>query len=217
MQDRTGDTDDAPALEEVEKFEDVVVERPAAPKGARSKKRNQTSPVEPAAVEAEDGGDMEKSAMDQLVPVQDRVLGGLTIRELEMMPKMEEVSQLEEIPVGGTTNIEAEVIGTIAGVAAQSVDGVASLGTTSLRRTIRERLGGAERRARGVEVEVGKREVILDINLRVVYGHSIPHTVVSVRQVVADRLLRLCGLEAKEINVKVTGIGFPARLPGRVE
>ena len=211
MQDRTGDADDLPALEE------VVVEKPAAPKGARSKKQDEASPVGPAAVEAENEGEMKRSTIDQLVPAQDRASGGPTIRELEMMPRMEEMSRLEEIPVGGTTNIEAEVIGTIAGVAAQSVDGVSALGTTSLRRTIRERLGGAERRARGVEVEVGKREVILDISLRVVYGYSIPHTVVGVRQVVADRLLRLCGLEAKEINVKVTGIEFPQRMPGRIE
>ena len=130
---------------------------------------------------------------------------------------MEEIRQLEEIPVGGTTNIEAEVIGAIAGVAAQSVEGVASLGTTSLRRTIRERVGGAERRSRGVEVEVGRREVIVDINLRVVYGYSIPATVIKVREIVADRLIRFCGLVAKEINIRVVAIEFPARMPGRVQ
>jgi uncharacterized alkaline shock family protein YloU len=146
-----------------------------------------------------------------------QVMGGLTIRELEMMRKMDEIDRLEEIPVGGITSIEPEVIGAIAGVAAQSVAGVASLGNASLRRTIRERFGHAERRARGVDVEAGRREAILDINVRVVYGYSIPQTVISVRQVVADRLLNLCGLVAKEINVRVTSIEFPPRMPGRVQ
>ena len=131
---------------------------------------------------------------------------------------MEEISRLEEIPVGGTTtNIEPEVIGAMAGVAAQAVEGVASLGTTSLRRTIRERMGGAERKARGIDVEAGRREVILDINLRIIYGYSIPETVVKVRETVADRLLQLCGLVAKEINIRVSGMEFPARMPGRVQ
>ena len=146
-----------------------------------------------------------------------RVMGQLTIRELEMMAKMEEIRRLEEIPVGGVTNIQPEVIGAIAGVATQSVDGVASLGTTSLRRTLSERLGGAERRARGVEVEVGTREAILDISVRVAYGHSIPTVVATVRRAVAANLLTLCGLVAKEINVRVVGMEFPERMPGRVE
>ena len=146
-----------------------------------------------------------------------RVMGHLTIRELEMMPKMEEISRMDEIPVGGTTNIQPEVIGAIAGVVTQAVDGVASLGTTSLRRTLSERLGSVERRARGVEVEVGTREAILDINFRVVYGHSIPVVVSTIRKTVAEQLLTLCGLVAKEINVRVVGMEFPDRMPGKVE
>ncbi|MCE2405376.1 MAG: Asp23/Gls24 family envelope stress response protein [Dehalococcoidia bacterium] len=145
------------------------------------------------------------------------VMGHLTIRELEMMGKIEELRRLDEIPVGGMTNIQPEVIGAIAGVATQSVDGVASLGTTSLRRTLSERLGGAERRARGVEVEVGTREAILDISVRIAYGHSIPTVVAAVRRAVAANLLALCGLVAKEINVRVVGMEFPDRMPGRVE
>jgi uncharacterized alkaline shock family protein YloU len=97
------------------------------------------------------------------------------------------------------------------------VEGVSSLGSASLPRAFRERLGNAERRARGVEVEVGKREVVLDISMRVIYGYSVPKTVVKVRQIVADRLLNLCGLVAKEINIRVTSIEFPERMPGRVQ
>ena len=151
------------------------------------------------------------------VVMQEQVMVGLTVRDLEMMPKLKDIEAMEEIHVGGTTNIEAEVIGAIAGVAAQAVEGVSALGTTSLRRTLRERLGSAEKKARGVEVEVGTREAILDINLSVIYGYSIPTIVVGVRQNVADRLLNLCGLVSKEINIRVSGIDFPARMPGRVQ
>jgi len=171
----------------------------------------------PISTEHESLTEVETTPPGKPLVVEGKVLGGLAIRELEMTRVMDDIERLEEISVGGETNIEPEVIGAIAGVAAEAVEGVASLGPTSLRRTIRERIGGAERRARGVAVEMGGREVIIDINLRVIYGYSITTMVVNVRQSVADLLLRLCGLIAKEINVNVTGIEYPERKPGRVE
>ena len=138
-------------------------------------------------------------------------------KEQEMVPRLAELERLQEIEVGGETEIDDEVIGAVAGVATREIEGVSSLGTSSIRRTIAERVGGAEQRARGVAVEAGRREAILDIELRVVYGYSIPETVVKVRQNVARRVLELCGLVSKEININVVGIEFPDRMPGRVE
>ena len=120
----------------------------------------------------------------------------------------------------GQMVIDDQVIGAIAGTAAQEVEGVSSLGTSSVRRAIAERLGSVERRARGVEVVAGQREAILDIEINVSYGRSIPDLVNEVRENVARRVLEMCGLVAKEINVNVVGIDFayghPSRL-GRVE
>ena len=78
-------------------------------------------------------------------------------------------------------------------------------------------MGGADQRARGVAVEAGKREAILDIELRIIYGFSLPETVVKVRHNVARRVIELCGLVAKEININVVGIEFPDRESSRVE
>ena len=179
MQERAGDTDTSQAVEELRHAEDRLVEKPA--RGARSRKANDVPSEEPRANEVDVSSDLEHGRLEPAPVVTGQVMGGLTIRELEMMPKMENIERLEEIPIGGTTNIEPDVIGAIAGVAAQSVEGVASLGSTSLRRAVRERVGGAERRARGVEVEAGRREVVLDINLRIIYGYSIPRIVIDVR------------------------------------
>ena len=66
-------------------------------------------------------------------------------------------------------------------------------------------------------MQAGAREVTLDIEVKVVFGYSIPETVVKVRQNVARRVLELCGLISKEINIKVGAIEFPNRMPGRVE
>ena len=118
--------------------------------------------------------------------------------------------------VGGETLIEDEVIGAIAGVAVHEVEGVASLGARSLRRVIAERVGGGEEKARGVEVEAGSREAILDLDLRVIYGFSIPEVVIKIRQLVAQRVLEMAGLITKEININVVGMEFPDKAPGRV-
>ena len=211
MEEKEQETGEAQVLDETEvQLTDAEVVASERPRPARRLARGDADAPE-------DSMDEEEGPRRLSVVSGARVMGHLTIRELEMMPKMEEISRLEEIPVGGTTNIQPEVIGAIAGVAAQAVDGVASLGTTSLRRTLSERLSGVERRARGVEVEVGTREAILDINFRVVYGYSIPAVVSEVRKSVAERLLTLCGLVAKEINVRVVGMEFPDRMPGRVD
>jgi uncharacterized alkaline shock family protein YloU len=139
------------------------------------------------------------------------------IKEQEMVTRLAEIEQLSEIEVGGETEINDEVVGAIAGVAAREIEGVSSLGSSSIRRAIAERVGSLEKRARGVGVEAGRREAILDVDLRVIYGFSIPETVVKVRHNVARRVLELCGLVAKEININVVGIEFPERMPGRVD
>lgn len=139
------------------------------------------------------------------------------IQEQEMAKRLQEVDQMEELEVGGETSIEDNVIGAIAGVAAKEVDGVSTLGKQSLRRSIAEKVGGAEKRARGVGVEAGRREAILDLEMTVLYGYSIPEMVIKVRTVVAQRVLELLGLVTKEININVVGLDFPDRVQGRVE
>ena len=145
------------------------------------------------------------------------MLTDLRFQEQEMETKLKAVQQLTEIEVGGETTIDDEVIAAIAGVAAKEVDGVSSLGASSFRRTLAERVGGREERARGVGVESGRREAILDFDMRVVYGFSIPQIVINVRQLVAHRVLELTALIAKEININVTAIDFPDRMPGKLE
>ena len=139
------------------------------------------------------------------------------IKEKEMGQRLEELEKVEEIMVGGETSIDDEVIASIAGIAAQEVEGVASMGSTSIRRSFSETIGRSEKRARGVEVEHGKKEAIADLTVQVIYGFNIPNIIIKVRKNVAIRLLDLCGLVAKEVNVTVAGIEFPERMPGSLE
>jgi len=74
----------------------------------------------------------------------DKTTSGISIKELEMLPRLEEIEQLDTLIVRGTTNISEEVIGAIANQAASEVEGVAKVGTSSLKRVLAERIGNAK-------------------------------------------------------------------------
>jgi len=118
----------------------------------------------------------------------------------------------------GETIIGDEVVASIAGLAAKEIKGVAGLGKSAVRRALTEHLGAADERARlGVAVEVGKTEAIIDLQLIVVYGLSIPNIINEVRKQVAFRLMELVGLIAKEINVRVVGVEIPEKKQAKVK
>ena len=113
--------------------------------------------------------------------------------------------------VPGTTEIKANMIAAVAGHVAQSVDGVARLGTTSgvvraVGNAIRSRSSAM---GAGIDVEAGRKEAILDITIIVIYGHNLPKMVQRVQESIAKELHDMVGLVAKEINVSVAGIEFP--------
>jgi uncharacterized alkaline shock family protein YloU len=136
----------------------------------------------------------------------------ITVTEKEMTPRMQEVTSMTELEVTGKTTINDDVIASIASMAAKEVQGVADIG----KKTIRSAFGGAKK-AQGVMVESGSREAILDMDMKVMYGFSIPEVVINVRHTVARRVLETLGLVTKEININVMGIEFPDKMPGRVE
>ncbi len=114
--------------------------------------------------------------------------------------------------VPGVTEIEGQVIAAIAGHVAERIQGVANIGRSGLVRAVTNILTSeASGKASGVGVEAGKREAILDIDLTVTYGHSIPDVVKEVREAIANEIFDQVGLVAKEINVVVTSIEFPDR------
>ena len=114
----------------------------------------------------------------------------------------------------GETVIGDDVVASIAGLAAQEIDGVGSLGRSAVRRALTGAFADAAEKARsGVAVEVGKRECIVDLQINVHYGYSIPSIINEVRKKVAARLLEFTGLIAKEINIRVVGIDIPAKKP----
>lgn len=121
--------------------------------------------------------------------------------------------------VPGATKVEASVIAATVGHVANGIDGVARLGNPGgiLRAMTNTVRSNAAVRGTGVDVEAGRREVILDLEVVVLYGFRIPSVVQEIREAVAKEVYDQIGLVAKEVNVDVVAIEFPVGTPSRVD
>ena len=115
----------------------------------------------------------------------------------------------ESVP--GELIIEDSVLDKIAATAAETVEGVYSLGRSGLRGAIGSAAGGT----RGVASEHGKEQAAFDFDLIVEYGHNIPSVVASVREAVSSAILAMTNLDTVEINIEVRDIHHPAKRADR--
>src|ERR671921_282480 len=112
----------------------------------------------------------------------------------------------------GATTISDTVGSSIAGMAAQEVDGVHMGGGAS--RTASGVLGsltGSESKTSGISVEVGRTEAAIDLKMGVEYNKNILQTVEEVRRRITDRVQSMTGLRVKELNATITDITFPEK------
>ncbi|HEX6711332.1 MAG TPA: Asp23/Gls24 family envelope stress response protein [Rubrobacter sp.] len=112
----------------------------------------------------------------------------------------------------GTTIISNTVVSSIAGMAAQEVEGVHMGGGAS--RTASGMLGsitGSESKTSGISVEVGRTEAAIDLKMGVEYNKNILQTVEEVRRRITDRVETMTGLRITELNATITDITFPEK------
>ncbi len=112
----------------------------------------------------------------------------------------------------GATTISDTVVSSIAGMAAQEVDGVHMGGGAS--RTAGGVLGsltGSESKTSGISVEVGRTETAIDLKMGIEYNKNILQTVEEVRRRITDRVQSMTGLRIKELNATITDITFPEK------
>jgi uncharacterized alkaline shock family protein YloU len=119
---------------------------------------------------------------------------------------------------GGKTVIDDVVVAKIAAAACREVGGIHDMGSTGV--------GGAmsgayaavtgavtgesdQQSTKGVSVEVGEREAIVNVNLIIDYGARIPQLAEALRKNVSERLSTLTGLTVKAINLEVSDVYFP--------
>ncbi len=110
----------------------------------------------------------------------------------------------------GNTIISDTVVATIAGRAAQEVEGV-HMGGSAARAAggILGSITGSESQTRGVSVEVGTVEAAIDLTMGIEYGRDILRTVDEVRRRISDRVQNMTGLRVTEMNATISDIIFP--------
>jgi uncharacterized alkaline shock family protein YloU len=100
--------------------------------------------------------------------------------------------------------IADEVIMTIAGIAASQVEDV-----TSMSGGIGDGIAGILGRknlGKGVKVEAGEKEVLIDLSVVVEYGCKIHEVARSIQAKVRDAVEGMTGMEVVEVNVNVLGV-----------
>ena len=102
-------------------------------------------------------------------------------------------------------SFEEKVIETIVGVALQSIDVLISVNGRFLS-DMTENLEEQPQVASGIDVEVGKEEVAVDLEVIVAYGKDIPKLFAQVQEVVLEEISRLTSLKVKEINIRIADI-----------
>lgn len=103
--------------------------------------------------------------------------------------------------------ISDDVVGVIAGIAAMEVDGVAGM-AGGLAAEVGERMTGKRNLSKGVKVQLGEKEVAIDLYIVVDFGVRIPEVATKVQENVKRAVESMTGLECLEINIHVQGVSF---------
>jgi uncharacterized alkaline shock family protein YloU len=110
----------------------------------------------------------------------------------------------------GKTTIDEGVISKVAGIATRSVRGVYAVGGGVSRAlgAIRDAMNQTDR-SQGVSVEVGERQVAVDITLVAEYPMSLQKVADDVRAAVYAAIQDIVGMDVTEVNVTINDVHIP--------
>ncbi|HEX7058209.1 MAG TPA: Asp23/Gls24 family envelope stress response protein [Bacilli bacterium] len=106
----------------------------------------------------------------------------------------------------GNIQIAPEVIEIIAGLATMEIKGVAGM-SGGIAGGFAEWLG-RKNLGKGVKVEVGEKEVAVDVSIIVEFGTPIPTIAGEIQKNVKQAIAAMTGLEVVEVNVHVHDVHF---------
>lgn len=115
----------------------------------------------------------------------------------------EYVSRADEL---GNIHISEEVLAVIAAAATLEVDGVGGL-AANLGTDLAELLG-KKALSRGIRLEVAEENIIVDVNILVKYGYTIPEVSRAVQSAVMSSIEATSGLTVEAVNINVGGVIF---------
>ena len=104
----------------------------------------------------------------------------------------------------GSIRIADEVVSVIAGLAATEVPGVAGM-SAGLVGGIADMLG-RKNLAKGVKVEVGEKEALVNLYIIAEFGVNIRDVATNIQEKVRESIETMTGLKVVEVNVHVQGV-----------
>ncbi|WP_221585194.1 Asp23/Gls24 family envelope stress response protein [Microbacterium sp. G2-8] len=113
--------------------------------------------------------------------------------------------------LAGKTTIDDGVVAKIAGIAAREVTGVYALGggATRVVGAIRDALNSTDL-GQGISVEVGEKQVAVDVTVMAEYPVSLQKVADDVRAAIYRAMQELVGMEVAEVNVTVNDVHIPS-------
>ncbi|MGO2749788.1 MAG: Asp23/Gls24 family envelope stress response protein [Pseudoclavibacter sp.] len=111
----------------------------------------------------------------------------------------------------GTTTVVDSVVARVAGIAAREAQGVYDLGGGAARAigAIRNAINATDQ-SQGVSVEVGEKQVAVDVTIVAEYPVSLQDVADGVRADVIRAIESIVGLEVTEVNVTVNDVHLPS-------
>ena len=103
--------------------------------------------------------------------------------------------------------IADDVVSVIAGKAVSEISGVAGM-AGGFAGGISEVFSGKKNLSKGIKVDVGEKEVKIDVNIIVEYGARIPDIAFEIQNRVKKAVETMTGLKVNEVNVHVQGVNI---------
>ncbi|GAB1798080.1 Asp23/Gls24 family envelope stress response protein [Priestia megaterium] len=104
-----------------------------------------------------------------------------------------------------TLTFEDQVIKKIAGIAANEIKGILSM-SGGFMSGLTDRFRGTEDITKGINAEVGEKQVALDLKVIVEYGKNIPAIFSEIVNIVKKSVHEMTGLEVVEVNMHVEDV-----------
>ena len=115
--------------------------------------------------------------------------------------------KLDENP-DGSVSFATGVVETIAGLAAQEVEGVASMASVSTGLADMFTRKSTRNFTKGVRVDINGGTVAVDVTIVVEYGSPIPDVAKSIQENVKKAIETMSGLDVRNVDVHVQGVSF---------
>ena len=122
------------------------------------------------------------------------------------------IEKEETVEIAETNNEEIkiadDVVSIIAGKAVSEISGVAGM-AGGFSGGISEVFSGKKNLSKGIKVDVGEKEVKIDVNIIVEYGARIPDVAFEIQNRVKKAVETMTGLNVSSVNVHVQGVNIP--------